>query len=182
MRILPSVVAVLLGLSALGAAYAQSGQQEMLNAGTALQESQAQASAGAARPGDEMLTCDQLQAEMTSSMTSATVQDNMAAIGATAQSERERSERMMAQAKANMAANAALGVAGSFIPGASIAQGAVVQAQMRAQQKEGEKGQRAYAGMMGNMQEMMPTLMRGRRVMELAQGKMCPFVENIPAQ
>ena len=36
--------------------------------------------------------------------------------------------------------------------------------------------------MMGNMSNMMPAMMRGQRLYELAQAQECAFVEDMPAQ
>lgn len=183
MRILPSVAAVALCLATLAPVFAQpASERALVNAGNSLVNAQKQEALTAARPGDELLTCDQLQAEMGATMNTSTVHESTAAIGATAQAERERAERMQAQAKANIATNMALGVASSVIPGAGYAQSAAMMAQARAQQKEGEAGQMAYAGMLGNMQDMMPAMMRGQHLVELGQAKNCPFTADIPRQ
>ena len=183
MRIWAPVVAILLGVSAFAAAQAQSGgERQLMDAGAGAIEAQKQAAAASAHPGDELMTCEQLEAELATSMDSSAMHDSTAAIQATAQSEKERGRRMQKQAAANIAANAALGVAGSFVPGVGYAQGALMQRQMQAQQKEGEAGQRATAGMIGNMSDMMPALMRGQRLMELGQARNCPFTKDMPAR
>jgi hypothetical protein len=63
-------------------ALAQEGATAMQDAGARLQAEQARAQADAARPGDDLLTCEQLQAEMGATMNSEEMQTQRSEIGA----------------------------------------------------------------------------------------------------
>lgn len=173
--------ALTLVLSAAAPALAQSGMEAMETAGARMQEQQAQAQADAVRPGDEQLTCDQLQAEMGATMNSPEMQTNMSEIEASAARQQEMQREAQERARGQMATGVVAGVIGSVIPGAGYAQTAIMNAQAREQQAAAAQGQTETAGMIDNMSNMMPAMMRGQRVVELARAQSCEFVQDMPA-
>jgi hypothetical protein len=177
MRVLPSILAIALALAAAPAL-----AQDMASSGAALEASMAQARADAIHPGDEALTCEQIQAEMGATMNSAEVQENTAAIGESAQRQQAMAERQRQAALGMMGTSMITGIASSFIPGMGYAQGLAMQAQMAQMQAQGAEGQRESAAMLANMQEMMPQMMRGERLYNLAQAQHCPFLEEMQQQ
>ncbi|MGE0830448.1 MAG: hypothetical protein AB7O04_14005 [Hyphomonadaceae bacterium] len=144
----------------------------------AIEASMAAARAAAARPGDEALSCEALQAELGATMNDPTVQANIAESGAAAQEMQAQANDARNAAMGQMGANMALGLASAFVPGLGMAQQAMMMGQMAAAQRQAEANRGRHAAMMGNMQEIMPQLMRGQRLVELAQLKQCPFVES----
>jgi hypothetical protein len=178
MRITPSAIALVFALSALPAA----AQDRMEAAGSNLEAAMAQAQADAARPGDDLLTCEQLQAEMGATMTSQEVQTNTAALGEAAQRQQERAEEARQQQQAMMTTGVVTGIISSFVPGAGYAQGLAMQAQAAQMQQQSNVAMGEREAMMGNMQAMMPQMMRGQRLYELAEAKQCPFIAEMQNQ
>ena len=66
------------------------------------------------------------------------------------------------------------------VPGMGYVQAAAAQAQAMQQQKQATANQQAMAGMADNMSSIMPQMMRGQRVYELAQKQNCAFIQGPP--
>jgi hypothetical protein len=177
MRIMPLAAALALALS--GTAHAQDG---MATAGASLERTMAQAQVDAIHPGDEQLTCDAIQAEMTTTMTDPSMRAELDQMGETAQAQRERAEQQQAQQRAMVTTGIVTGVISSFVPGAGYAQGMLMQQQMREQEAQAQQGMRENESMMGNMEASMPQMMRGQRLYELAQTQNCPFLAEMEQQ
>lgn len=150
---------------------------DMAAASASLQAAQERAQAEAVRPGDDALTCEELEAEMIAVMNTPEMQaamddsmDTSAAMGAQA-------EDMARSARGSMAMNMAMGLAGQFVPGLGLVQGMMMRNQMAAQNAQSQAQMiEAYR----SLEVMMPGLMRGQRVSELAQAKNCAFVAYEP--
>ena len=141
---------------------------------------QAAAQQAAIHPGDEAMSCDALQAEMTATMNDPAVKAATAQNGAMAQQQMDKMKAAQGSMVAGAVATSALGIAGSFVPGLSwFSQGAMMaqQANMAAQMKESNKG---MAAMTANMTAIMPQMMRGQRIYELASAKKCAFLNGAP--
>jgi hypothetical protein len=139
---------------------------------------QASAQAAAVHPGDEALSCEALQAEMQAVMNEPAVKTAIAENGATAQAQMDKAKAAQAGAVAGAVGTTALGVASSFVPGLSwFSQGAMMaqQAGMAAQMKESN---RTMTQMSANMTSIMPQMMRGQRIYELASAKKCAFLNQ----
>jgi hypothetical protein len=142
---------------------------------------QTQAQAAAARPGDEAMSCDALQAEMAATMDDPKVQASMASMGASAQAQMDKAKAAQAGAVAGAATTTALGVASSFVPGLSwFSQGAMMaqQAQMTSQMNAANKDR---AQMIADMNSVMPQLYRGQHLYDIATRKNCAFTKQPPA-
>ena len=142
---------------------------------------QTQAQATAARPGDEAMSCDALQAEMAATMDDPKVQASMASMGASAQAQMDKAKAAQAGAVAGAATTTALGVASSFVPGLSwFSQGAMMaqQAQMTSQMNAANKDR---AQMIADMNSVMPQLYRGQHLYDIATRKNCSFTKQPPA-
>ncbi len=150
-------------------------------AGTNFMAAQAAAERDAVRPGDDKLTCDQLQAEMGVMFDDPAFVSTVASLGAQAQSEMDRGKAQQSKMAATIATTTAIGAAASFIPGGGwLAQGAM-QAQMAATAAEVGPASQRSAGMIGNMASIMPQMMRGQRINDLATAKKCAFLQQAPA-
>jgi len=143
-----------------------------------MQQSQAQAAAAAQRPGDEALTCEALQGEMTTLMTSPEMQAFNASNAAFAAEGQARMAGIQGQMAGSMAMGMGLGLASAFIPGLGMAQGLAMQAQAAGMQHQAAQNQERMVQQAGSVEAAMPTLMRGQRVIELAQAKQCPFLQD----
>ena len=172
--------AMILAIAMATPALAQEGEETMQAAGARLQAEQALAQANAGRPGDDSLTCDQIQAEMGATMNTEEMQTQRAEIGASAQRQQELQEEASERARGQMATGVVTGIIGSIIPGVGYAQAAAMQAQAAQQQAAAAESQSEMAGMMGNMSNMMPAMMRGQRLGELAQAQGCAFIQDMP--
>ncbi len=72
----------------------------------------------------------------------------------------------------------ATGILGAFIPGMGFAQQALMMGQMRRAQQDAAEGQTHTNAIMGNMEAVMPQMMRGERLYGLAQQKQCAFLQE----
>jgi hypothetical protein len=149
---------------------------------TRLEASMAAAQAQAARPGDEDLNCEALEAEMIALMQAPEVEARFAAMGAQGQEMQQDMNEAQRRARARMAAHMfmgmAAGIASSFVPGAGYATMMAQRAQMAEQQRQAEQNRERVSSMMGNLEPIMPQLMRGQRVYELGQARQCAFVQE----
>jgi len=162
----------------LGLAFAPVAGAQDYAAMANLEQSMAAAQAQAVRDGDEQLTCDQLQNEITTTMTDPAVQSAVAANGADAQAQMDQMNAARGQQRANMATNMFMGFASSFIPGMGYAQMAQQRMQAAQQQQQAQQNMAQMAAMMERMTPIMPQLMRGQRVYELAQAQQCAFIQQ----
>jgi len=151
-------------------AYAQ--RDDMLAASQALQATQERAAAEAIRPGDEALSCEEMEAELIAVMSTpemvAAMQESMInSADIEAQAEQQQSAL-----RGSMMTNMAMGLAGQFVPGLGLLQGLMMRQQMQGMNAE---SQEQVIASLRNMEAMMPGLMRGQRLSELAQSKQCAF-------
>lgn len=143
-----------------------------------LEASMATAQAQAARPGDEDLDCDQLQAEFTSMMQDPAVQGVIAQQGAHAEEQMRRYNEARGRAQAQMGVGLFMGLAGSFVPGLGYAAMAQQRMQAAQQQRDAQRNMAEMMEMSERMSSIMPQLMRGQRVHELAQARQCEFLQQ----
>lgn len=143
-----------------------------------LDQAMTAAQAQAAHPGDEGLTCDQLQEEITTTMSDPAVQSAVAANGADAQAQMDRMNEARGQMRAQMATSMFMGLASAFIPGMGYAQMATQQMQAAQYQRQQQQNMAQMATMMERMTPIMPQMMRGQRVYELAQAQQCAFIQQ----
>jgi hypothetical protein len=165
-------------------AFAQAGADAMAAAAERMQLAQSQAEAAAIRPGDEALECEALQAEINAIGSSPEMQSFAATQGAWGQSQMDRANQARNGAMAQAGMGMAMGLASAFVPGLGYAQGLAMQAQAQAMQSQANQNQLETASNIDQITQMMPMMMRGQRVYELAQGKQCAFLQEqgAPAQ
>lgn len=133
------------------------------------------AQAAARRPGDDKLGCDELQVQLTEVVNDPALKAKIESAGAAAQRQMEAVEKAQAVA----AGSTAVAAAASIAPGGQWAALGAAMAQAEA----------AKAGAAGKMQqnmalaqsatEMMPKLMRGQRLIELAKAKQCEWAAGV---
>jgi len=170
-----SVLATVMSVALAGAAAAQPDPDAMV---ARMEQSQAAGAAAAQRPGDDALTCDALQGEMTTLMTSPEMQAFNAANAVFAAEGQARLAGIQGQMASGMATSFGMGLASAFIPGAGMAQTMAMQAQTAGMQRQAAQNQNRMIQQAGNVEAAMPTLMRGQRLIELAQAKQCAFLQD----
>ena len=164
--------------------FAPARAQDAADMSARLQAAQAAGMAQASRPGDEALTCDQLQSEITATMNDPAVRAQLVQMGATAQDQHARladaQSHMAGQMAGQVGMNVVTGVISSFIPGAGLAESLAMRAQAQGQVAQGQQSQAATMAMAANMVAIMPQMMRGQRIVQLAQAQHCAFLQGAP--
>jgi hypothetical protein len=171
MRIIPIALLALVFAVATPA----HGNEELAAAAAALEAAQARGQAEASRPGDEALTCEQIEAESIAVMNTPEMRAAMTASMVNSAQSMAQAEDMQNSMMGNTAANLALGVAGQFVPGLGMVQGMMMRNQMSAQAEESEE---LMLASLRNMEIMMPALMRSQRLGELAQAQNCAYLSR----
>jgi hypothetical protein len=155
-----------------------------------LQTAEVQGAAAAVRPGDEDLTCEQLQAEITAAAQSPELQAGLQPFAEQAQADQaqiEEAQREMTQQpgaprRGGFFRSLAQGAATAVLPnsvGASAQQAAAMAQAAQMQGQAAENQQRIFdsaSGLVG----MMGTAQRGQRVLELAEAKKCDWLSGDP--
>jgi hypothetical protein len=133
------------------------------------------AQAQASQPGDENLTCDQLQEQMLAIAQDPALLEHFEASGAAA----EKDLAQMQVGKGEIAAKSAATVMAATIPGADMGQmmAAATENQSRAAQGKARTQARMAEGQ--QMMGFMPKLMRGQRLIELGAARKCEWAEDI---
>ncbi|MGE0595451.1 MAG: hypothetical protein AB7P07_03750 [Hyphomonadaceae bacterium] len=144
--------------------------------------SMAAAQAQAIRPGDEALTCEQIQTEMAAAMQDPAVQTVIADMGAWGVERQAQADAARRGAGMQIAGGMAMGLASAFIPGAGFAAMAAQQAMMAGAQARASQNQADVAELGASMETIMPQMMRGQRLYELAQQQQCAFLEQADAE
>lgn len=139
-----------------------------------LQSAFAAGQAAAVRPGDESLSCEGLATELVASAKDPAVQSYVAKFGAAA---KERLDAMNAAA-GTVAAQGAITLFSSIVPGAGWAGHAAAVAQAEAQRAQAAGNIQERMQQAQEMMGIMPQLMRGQRVIELAQARNCEWLRE----
>jgi hypothetical protein len=137
----------------------------------AMEKAQAEAS----KPGDEKLTCDQLQQQLVAIAQDPAYLAYVQAAGIQAQKDLAQ----MQVPQSEIAAKTAATMAASMVPGAAMGQMMASQAENQA--KAAQSAARVQSRMDQGQQMMafMPMLMRGQRLIELAVVRKCEWVAGI---
>ena len=149
-----------------------------------MQKAMADAQAKAARPGDSALTCDAIETEMVTSMRDPAVTATATKMGVWAADQQRKLDEAAGASKAAMAGQMAMGLASSiasmFVPGLGMftgrAQAAAAQAQAAQASVEAARNVQQMEERMNDMMTILPQMMRGQRLMELAQARKCDWL------
>jgi hypothetical protein len=133
------------------------------------------AQAEANRPGDEKLGCEELESQFTELMNDPALKARIEAAGAAAQGDMST----VAAAQGAVAASTAASAAASMTPGGqwaalAAAVGQAQAAQAAAAARSGQQAELAKAAL-----EMLPQLLRGERLINLASVKKCEWAAGI---
>lgn len=148
-----------------------------LQAAERMQAAFEKAQADSVRLGDEKLDCDALKEEMIESASRPEVQAYIEKAGTWAKKEKEA----MNPNKGRVAAQAAFSMFSSMVPGGDWAAVMAAKAQAPMQQAQTAQRLQEHMQMMNEMIPIMPYMMRGKRVAELAQGRNCEWAKDVNA-
>jgi hypothetical protein len=169
---------VILGVALLAAfvlSYAQvpPGAQDYEAMAKAMEKAQAEAN----KPGDEKLTCDQLQQQLVAIAQDPAYLAYVQAAGVAAQKDMAQ----MQVPASEIAAKTAATMAASMVPGAAMGQmmASAAENQAKAAQSAARVQSRMDQGQ--QMMAFMPMLMRGQRLVELAAVRKCDWIAGLGA-
>jgi hypothetical protein len=172
-----SIAFVMALLTASALSYGQTlppgGAQDYEAMAKAMEKAQAEAS----QPGDERLTCDQLQQQLV-----AVAQDP--AFLAYVQASGVAAEKDMAQLQvpqSEIAAKTAATMVASMVPGAAMGQMTASAAENQAKAAQATARVQSRMAQGQQMMAFMPKLLRGQRLMELAVVRKCEWATGVGA-
>ena len=141
----------------------------------ALQKQMEAAQASAAKPGDEGLSCEQLEEQFAATASDPTLLATVQQAGSQAQKDMATAE----SAQGEVAKQAATTVVGSVVPGASMGAMMATAASAEAAKARGTARLQSMMGNAGQLAALMPTLMRGEWLMRLATAKKCDWASGL---
>ena len=141
----------------------------------AMAKAMEKAQAEANRPGDERLTCDQLQQQLVSIGQDPAFQAHMQAAGVQAQQDMAKIQA----AQSEIAAKTAATIAASMVPGAAMGQMTASVAENQAKAAQSAANVQARMAQGQQMMAFMPQLMRGQRLVELATIRKCAWATGL---
>jgi hypothetical protein len=133
------------------------------------------AQADASKPGDEKLSCDRLEEQMVAAAQDPAVQEHVEAAGLSAQ----KDQAAMQAAKGQIAMQTIQTVLAATVPGAAMATTMASAAQAQTQQAQTTARVQSRMGQAQQMMAILPQLLRGQRLIELAMAKKCEWAGGI---
>ena len=168
-RLLP--IAAFLAALAIGNAPAQT----PATMGRDLQAALDAAQAASIRPGDEAMPCDALERELVAVAKDPALQAYVAASGTAAQ---KQVDAMNAGLAGRIATQTAITVIGAVVPGGDWLSHSAAVAQGEAQRVQAEGHIQRRMQQAQGMLAILPQMMRGQRVLELAQARDCGWLRD----
>ena len=150
-----------------------SGAQDYEAMAKAMEKAQAEAS----KPGDEKLTCDQLQQQLVAIAQDPAYLAYVQAAGVQAQKDLAQ----MQVPQSEIAAKTAATMAASMVPGAAMGQVMASAAENQAKMAQSTARVQSRTDQGQQMMAFMPMLMRGQRLVELAAVRQCEWVTGLGA-
>lgn len=175
MKVLAMGLAALLTSNAL---QAQTAQMPALPAGMqdpqAMMKAMEGAQAAAKRPGDEKLTCSQLEEQVLAASQDPAFQAHVQAMGASSEAQMAASQVTQTEKVARTAAT----IAAATLPGANMGQLLASKAEHQALIAQGRARQQSMLSQAQEAMRHMPMLMRAQRLLELGVAKRCEWAEG----
>jgi len=132
------------------------------------------AQAGAKKPGDASLSCEALESELVATAQQPALQSYIAKSGAAAQDKL----KAMNSAPNRMAAQGALTLFSSIVPGGAWAGHTAAVTQAQAQRAQAAQNIQQRMQQAQEMMSIMPQMMRGQHLIELAQARNCSWLNQ----
>jgi len=154
-----------------GQAVMPGGKQDYQAMMQAMEKAQAEAN----QPGDQRLTCDQLQQQVVAVAQDPAFVAHVKAAGIAA----EKDMAQMQAAQSEIAAKTAATIVASMVPGAAMGHmtASAVENQAKAAQSAARVQERMAQGQ--QMMALMPKLMRAQRLVELAVVRQCKWATGV---
>lgn len=143
----------------------------------AMMEAMEKAQAQANRPGDERLSCDELQKQLVGVAQDPAFQAYVKVAGEAAQKDMAQ----MQGAQSEIAAKTAATVIASMVPGAAMGHMMASAAENQAKAAQGAARVQSRMADAQQMMAFMPQLMRGQRLIELATVRKCEWTAGLGA-
>jgi hypothetical protein len=168
-------VFIALALLAAGAFHAQTASAQATPTPSmdpqAMMKAMEAAQAEASKPGDEKLSCDRLEEQMVAVGQDPALQEHVQAAGLSAQ----KDQAAMQGAKGQIAMQTIQTVLAATVPGAAMGSTMASAAQAPAQQAQTAARLQSRMVQAQQMMAIMPKLLRGQRLIELAMVKKCEW-------
>lgn len=133
------------------------------------------AQAQASQPGDEKLTCDELQEQMLAIAQDPAFLERIEAAGAAAEKDRAQ----MQAGKGEIAAKSAATVIAATLPGGDMSHMMATAMEHQSKAAQGKARTQARIAEGQQMMAFMPKLMRGQHLVELAAARKCDWAADI---
>lgn len=133
------------------------------------------AQAQASQPGDENLSCDELQEQMLAVAQDPALLEHFQAAGAAA----EKDLAQMQVGTGEIAAKSAATVLAATVPGADMSQMMAAATENQSRAAAGKARTEARMAQGQQMMGFMPKLMRGQRLIELGAARKCEWAADI---
>jgi len=180
------VLALLLVAIAAPPVFGQNAMQQSQK----MQAAMADAQRKAIKKGDDRLSCDALLNELIAVTQDPAMQAAATKMGAWSKEKQDALNAKAAAAKGEMAIGMTMGLmsglVSAFVPGLGAITGgagmAAQQAQAARQQAEAARNVQTIAEMGNMMMPILPNLMRGERVITLAQERNCEWMQGMMGQ
>jgi hypothetical protein len=137
----------------------------------AMMQAMEKAQAEASQPGDERLTCDKLQEQLVAIAQDPAFVAHVKAAGI----EARKDMAQMQAAQGEIAAKSAATVIASMVPGAALGHMVASAAENQAKAAQGAARVQSRMAEGQQMMALMPKLMRGQRLLELAMARKCDW-------
>lgn len=141
----------------------------------AMMQAMEKAQSEASKPGDDKLTCEQLEKQLIAVAQDSELQAYMKVAGASAQADQEAMKKAAAGPRAMQTLRTAFM---AMVPGGAAAGMASAQAQAQAQGAQAAGRVQTRMEQAKQLTALMPKLMRGQRVVELAAAKKCEWATS----
>jgi hypothetical protein len=159
------------GAPSYGQAVTPGGQQDFESIMKSMQKAQAEAS----QPGDEQLTCPQLQEQLVVIAQDPAFVAHVKAAGIAA----EQDIAQMQVSQGEIAAKSAATIMASTVPGAAMGHMTASAAENQAKVAQGAARMQSRMAQGMQMVALMPKLMRGQRLIELATARHCEWTTGV---
>lgn len=144
----------------------------------AMMQAMERAQAEANRPGDQQLTCTQLQDQLVAIVQDPAFLAHMKTAGAAA----EKDMAQMKAAESEIAAKSAATFIASTVPGAAMGHMTASAAENQAKAAQGAARMQSRIADAQQMMAFMPKMMRGQRLVELATARNCEWAAATVSQ
>jgi len=170
-----SIVLSMALLTACALSYGQTvtpgGMQDYQSMMKSMEKAQAEAS----KPGDQRLTCDELQEQLVGIAQDPAFLAHVKAAGVAA----EKDMAQMEVSKTEIAAKSAATVIASMVPGAAMGHMTASAAENQAKAAQGATRVQSRMAEGQQMMAFMPQLLRGQRLIELATARKCEWAAGL---